>query len=58
MILFALLAAISIVCSYLLPETLGKKPVETIEELEGAEIDNIKGEREKEVCERYAKLDS
>lgn len=37
MILFAILASLSIVCSYILPETFGKVPEDMIEELKGDE---------------------
>jgi len=33
MLVFAIMAVISVWCSYVLPETYGKKPAEVIEEL-------------------------
>jgi hypothetical protein len=35
MILFSVLAVLSIVCSYILPETLGRAPEDMIAELRG-----------------------
>lgn len=53
MLVFAILAALSIVFSYMLPETFSKRPPEMIPELESNNNQPIKGSKNGDHYEKY-----